>query len=79
MTRPAPKRRNPIDRHVGAHIRALRRARGMAQAELGKRLGVSVSQIQKYENGIDRVSAPRLFEIAKLFGVAIGGFFDGLA
>lgn len=73
-----PKRCTQIDRHVGARIRALRRARGMAQAELGKCLGVSFSQIQKYENGIDRVSAARLFAIARLFGVAIGEVFDGL-
>lgn len=73
-----PKRTNAIDRHVGAQVRRLRLARDMAQAELGRRLGVSFTQVQKYERGVNRVSATRLFEIAKLFDVSIGSFFEGL-
>lgn len=56
----------------------MRLAHGMAKAEMGCRLGVSVMQVRKYESGTDRVGAARLFEIAKLFGVEIGSFFDGL-
>lgn len=74
----APKRAGALDRRIGARVRKLRRARGMAQAELGKRLGVSFMQVQKYEGGVDRVSAARLFEIARVFGVEIGCFFDGM-
>ena len=59
-------------------LRALRRAHGMTQAELGAKLGVSPMQIQKYEHAIDRVGAARLFTIARIFGVAIARFFDGL-
>jgi len=75
--RRSPKANSPIDRHIGARIRALRRADGMTQAELGIKLGVSVTQVQKYENGTDRVSAARLFTIAHTFGIAITELFEG--
>lgn len=77
--RPAPKRPSRVDVHVGAQVRRLRLERDLAQAELGKRLGVSFTQVQKYERGIDRISATRLFEIAKMFEVSVESFFEGLA
>lgn len=78
MTKRAPKDPTRIDRHLGARLRHLRLARDMAQADLGKRLGVSFMQVQKYERGANRVSAARLFEIARIFDVPVGSFFDGL-
>ncbi len=73
-----PRQPTRIDAHVGARLRHLRRARDMAQAELGRRLGVSFMQVQKYERGVDRVSATRLFQIARIFEVPIESFFEGL-
>ncbi len=51
VSRPAPKQPTQIDAHIGARLRRLRLAREMAQAELGRRLGVSFMQVQKYESG----------------------------
>lgn len=78
MKRGAPKLPTQIDAHIGARLRSLRLAHDMAQAELGRRLGVSFMQVQKYESGTNRVSATRLFQIAKVFKVPIGSFFEGL-
>lgn len=69
---------NAIDEHVGARIRVLRRGRGVSQSDLGAWLGVSYSQVQKYESGIDRVSAARLFQLARIFKVPMERFFEGL-
>ena len=75
-----PNRRTPttIDAHVGTRLRALRRGRGVSQSDLGAWLGVSYTQVQKYERGIDRVSAARLFQIARIFKAPIASFFEGL-
>jgi len=74
----APKAPSVIDEHVGARIRVLRRGRGVSQSDLGAWLGVSYTQVQKYECGVDRVSAARLFQLARIFKVPIGSFFEGL-
>jgi transcriptional regulator with XRE-family HTH domain len=78
--KPNQKTSTTIDAHVGARLRALRRGRGrgVTQSDLGAWLGVSYTQVQKYERGIDRVSAARLFQIARIFKVPIGSFFEGL-
>src|SRR6202044_1994221 len=55
-----PKGPNPVDVLVGSRIRLLRKRRKMSQAELGKAVGVTFQQIQKYENGKNRVGAVRL-------------------
>lgn len=51
----------------------------MSQGELGRRLGVSFQQIQKYEKGMNRVGAGRLPQIAKIFGIPVGTLFDANA
>ena len=66
------------DRHVGAKLRALRKARGMTLAELGRALGVTPTQVQKYERGTDRIGAGTLFYAAEAFRVEIGAFYEGL-
>lgn len=66
---------HPIDAHIGAMIRAERQARGMSQNALAKKLGVAFQQVQKYENGSNRVSASMLYAIACVFGVKISTFF----
>lgn len=78
MTKSAPKRPTRIDLHVGSRLRTLRLAHDMRQEALGKLLGISAMQVQKYEHGIDRLSASRMFEIAHLFDVPVTAFFEGL-
>jgi transcriptional regulator with XRE-family HTH domain len=68
---------NPVDVLVGARIRVLRKRRKMSQSELGKALGVTFQQIQKYENGKNRVGAGRLHLIATALDAPISEFFAG--
>lgn len=67
------------DREVGATIRARRVALGMSQDALGKAVGVTFQQIQKYENGANRISVGRLQKIAGTLGVPVAALLDGLA
>jgi transcriptional regulator with XRE-family HTH domain len=67
-----------IDVLVGRRIRALRTSHGLSQAELGSLVGVTFQQIQKYENGANRVSASRLLALARALGVPISHFFTGM-
>ena len=69
------KNANPIDRHVGTRIRMQRMVRGLSQTELGKAVGVTFQQIQKYEKGANRVSGSRLQQIANVLEVAPDFFF----
>ena len=78
MSRSVLRTPDRIDAHVGARVRALRHAHGVTQSDLGAWLGVSYSQVQKYERGIDRVSATRLFHLARIFKVPMESFFEGL-
>lgn len=68
-----------IDRQLGVRLRDRRLAIGMTQQELGARLGVTFQQVQKYEKGVNRIAASRLFDIASVLGVPIGRFFEGLS
>ena len=70
---------NPIDMHVGGRIRARRRIIGVSQGVLAESLGLTFQQVQKYERGANRVSASKLYEIARKLQVSIAYFFDGLA
>lgn len=74
-----PKNPDPIDVHVGARLRYRRMSVGMSQEALGERLGVTFQQIQKYEKGLNRIGAGRLYQIARVLGVSIGFFFEDLA
>ena len=64
---------------VGRRIRSRRLLLGLSQMELGHRLGITFQQVQKYENGTNRVSAGRLQQIAQLCKVPVAFFFDGTA
>ena len=68
---------NAIDRHVAERIRMQRKVRGLSQTELGKALGVSYQQVQKYENGKNRLGASRLQQIANVLDVTPDFFFEG--
>ena len=67
-----------VDRHVGRRVCEKRIALGYNQTDLGRALGVTFQQVQKYEKGANRISASKLWDIARFFGVDIGYFFDGL-
>ena len=67
-----------VDRHVGALIRARRKAVGMSQSELADALNITFQQIQKYERGTNRVSSSKLYEIAQKLDVPLVTFFEGL-
>jgi transcriptional regulator with XRE-family HTH domain len=74
-----PRRRNDIvDAHVGKNIRILRQTRKMSQTDLAKKVGVTFQQIQKYENGSNRVGSGRLYKIATILKVSVGSLFDGV-
>ena len=67
-----------IDQHVGERIRARRTELGLTQEQLAQALQVSYQQVQKYETGANRISAGRIFEIARKLGVDISYFFEDL-
>lgn len=69
---------DPVDIHVGKRIKARRALVGISQETLALACGVTFQQVQKYESGHNRVSASRLFQIAKLLKVVPGFFFEGL-
>lgn len=69
---------HPVDIHVGARIRQQRTLQGMSQTDLGNAVGITFQQIQKYENGANRVSASRLWQFAQALGVPVASFFEGL-
>lgn len=67
-----------VDAHVGKRIRHRRWMVGMTQQQLADKVGIKFQQIQKYETGMNRVSASRLWDIAEALGVTIAFFFEGL-
>lgn len=71
--------KHPVDAHVGKRIRHRRWMVGMTQQQLADKVGIKFQQIQKYETGMNRVSASRLWDIADAMGVTISFFFEGLA
>lgn len=69
---------NPVDIHVGRRLCLRRKLLKMSQSDLGKKLGVSYQQIQKYEAGSNRMSASSIAAVANVLDVKPGWFFDGL-
>jgi transcriptional regulator with XRE-family HTH domain len=67
----------PVDVLVGRNIRLCRLQRGLSQTELGQQIGVTFQQVQKYENGGNRVGAGRLSDIARVLGVPLATLFEG--
>ena len=70
---------NLVDRHVGRRMRWRRRELKLSQERLGQELGLTFQQVQKYERGVNRVSAGRLYEISQVMDVPVSYFFDGIA
>lgn len=69
---------HPVDRHVGRRVFEKRISLGYNQTDLGRALGLTFQQVQKYEKGANRISASKLWDIAQFFNVDIAYFFDGL-
>lgn len=72
------QRANSADRHVGARIRERRIMLGLSQQQLAQMIGVTYQQAHKYERGLNRISAGRLYEIAQVMGVPVAWFYEGL-
>ena len=70
--------KHPVDVHVGKRIRHRRWMIGMTPQQLAERVGIKFQQIQKYETGMNRVSASRLWDISETLQVPVSFFFDGL-
>jgi len=69
---------HPVDTHVGSRLRQRRALLGMSQTDLGKAVGLTFQQVQKYERGFNRISSSRLFEFAKVLDVPVAHFFEGM-
>ncbi|CAA7624946.1 helix-turn-helix domain-containing protein [Magnetospirillum sp. SS-4] len=69
---------SPTDQYVGDRLRHRRQQLGMTQTELGRAIGLTLQQVQKYERGVNRVSCSRLFDLSKALHVSVSYFFDGL-
>jgi transcriptional regulator with XRE-family HTH domain len=66
---------DPLDRQIGQRIRAFRMAQNMSQTELGRRMGVTFQQIQKYEKGLNRVGGGRIKKLAAALDVSVAALF----
>src|SRR6478735_375235 len=71
-------RPSPIDVHVGTRVRLRRTLLGMSQEKLGEALGLTFQQVQKYERGVNRIGASRLFDLSRVLDVPISFFFDDM-
>jgi transcriptional regulator with XRE-family HTH domain len=73
------KQANPIDIQVGNRVRIRRMLIGMSQERLGDLLGLTFQQVQKYEKGVNRIGAGRLYEVSRILNVPIDFFYQGVA
>jgi len=73
------RRANPVGVHVGSRVRLRRMLLGMSQEKLGEHLGLTFQQVQKYEKGINRIGASRLFDLSQVLGVPVQFFYEELA
>ncbi len=70
---------HPVDVHVGARVRMRRTLLGMTQTDLGDAVGLTFQQVQKYERGTNRISASRLYDLARVLDVSIEHFFEDMS
>ncbi len=76
MSEETEKQPNPVDIHVGKRVRMRRTLMGMSQTKLGDALGLTFQQVQKYENGSNRIGASRLYQISQILAVPVSYFFE---
>src|SRR4051812_22598548 len=74
--RPKVETPHPIDVRVGGRLRLRRNMLGLSQEKLGEAIGFSFQQVQKYERGVNRIAASRLFELSQVLDVPVSFFFD---
>jgi transcriptional regulator with XRE-family HTH domain len=72
------RRIGAVDLHIGRRVRAGRLAHGISQENLAESVGVTFQQIQKYENGTNRIGTGRLYAIGKFLQLPVAYFFEGL-
>ena len=70
------RRPNPIDTHVGARVRLRRMLLGISQEKLGEQLGLTFQQVQKYEKGVNRIGASRLYDLSRVLDVPVQFFYE---
>lgn len=68
-----------VDVHVGQRLRVRRSLMGLSQEKLAEAVGLTFQQIQKYERGMNRISAGRLFQFSEILGVPVSYFYDQLS
>src|SRR5712671_4940830 len=76
-TASSTKETKPVDQHVGSRVRMRRMMLGMSQEKLGDALGLTFQMIQKYEKGVNRISASKLQHISQILQVPVPFFFEG--
>lgn len=69
---------HPVDIHVGSRVKLRRKFMHISQDKLGKELGITFQQIQKYEKGSNRIGASRLYELSQCLNVPPAFFFDDM-
>ena len=70
---------NPIDIHVGNRVRIYRTLKGLSQEKLGEALGLTFQQVQKYEKGLNRIGASRLWDISQVLETPVALFYEGIS
>lgn len=71
-------RANPVDAYVGARVRLRRNILGFSQQVLAEKIGLTFQQLQKYERGVNRIGASRLYDLSKALSTTVSYFFDGV-
>lgn len=69
---------DPIDKYVGSRVRVRRVGLRLSQTKLGAAINVTFQQVQKYENGTNRIGASNLYKIARTLGVEVSYFYHGM-
>lgn len=69
---------NPVDVHVGSRVRLRRTLLGMSQEKLGRAIGLTFQQVQKYERGTNRIGCSRLWDLSRVLSVPISFFFEDM-
>jgi transcriptional regulator with XRE-family HTH domain len=69
---------SPVDKHVGGRVRMRRIMLGMSREKLSEALGIAWQQVQKYENGKNRIGASRLQQISQILQISVQFFFEGV-
>ena len=69
---------NPVDIYVGARLREARLQRGLSQERVAEEMGITFQQVQKYEKGLNRIGASRLWDLAQVLGMTISYFYDNM-